>query len=188
MTVKILSVFFLPWSSRCILIVSILAQHVTFQWLLSPLLTGMKGQKKKAFCPCPHSHVNGTLLPTGTTVWWHQFPSDVSVASCCMTLNPNPSHVNNFCIFFKSGRVEMECLQLLINNSEHWLRGCSVGVNNFQPVVPSFLFYKKLNLREDVDKVKQFVVSEWYVVGSKSFRPDQLFKVTEIKQLCYFST
>ena len=27
-----------------------------------------------------------------------------------------------------------------------------------------------------------------YVVGSKCFRPDQLFKVTEIKQLCYFST
>ena len=27
-----------------------------------------------------------------------------------------------------------------------------------------------------------------YVVGSKSFRPDQLLKVTEIKQLCYFST
>ena len=27
-----------------------------------------------------------------------------------------------------------------------------------------------------------------YVVGSKIFRPDQLFKVTEIKQLCYFST
>ena len=27
-----------------------------------------------------------------------------------------------------------------------------------------------------------------YVVGSKSFRPDQLFKVPEIKQLCYFST
>ena len=27
-----------------------------------------------------------------------------------------------------------------------------------------------------------------YVVGSKSFRADQLFKVTEIKQLCYFST
>ena len=27
-----------------------------------------------------------------------------------------------------------------------------------------------------------------YVVGSKSFRPDQLFKVTEINQLCYFST
>ena len=26
-----------------------------------------------------------------------------------------------------------------------------------------------------------------YEVGSKSFRPDQLFKVTEIKQLCYFS-
>ena len=27
-----------------------------------------------------------------------------------------------------------------------------------------------------------------YVVGSKSFRPDQLFKVREIKQFCYFST
>ena len=27
-----------------------------------------------------------------------------------------------------------------------------------------------------------------YVVGSKIFRADQLFKVTEIKQLCYFST
>ena len=27
-----------------------------------------------------------------------------------------------------------------------------------------------------------------YVVGYKSFRPDQLFKVMEIKQLCYFST
>ena len=27
-----------------------------------------------------------------------------------------------------------------------------------------------------------------YLVGSKSFRPDQLSKVTEIKQLCYFST
>ena len=27
-----------------------------------------------------------------------------------------------------------------------------------------------------------------YIVGSKSFRPDQLFKVTEIKQLCYFAT
>ena len=27
-----------------------------------------------------------------------------------------------------------------------------------------------------------------YVVGSKSFRPDQVLKVTEIKQICYFST
>ena len=27
-----------------------------------------------------------------------------------------------------------------------------------------------------------------YAVQSKRFRPDQLFKVTEIKQLCYFST
>ena len=28
--------------------------------------------------------------------------------------------------------------------------------------------------------------ADMYVVGSKSFRPDQLFKVTEIKQLSYF--
>ena len=27
-----------------------------------------------------------------------------------------------------------------------------------------------------------------YVVGSVCFRPDQPFKVTEIKQLCYFSS
>ena len=27
-----------------------------------------------------------------------------------------------------------------------------------------------------------------YAVESKSLRPDQIFKVTEIKQLCYFST
>jgi len=26
-----------------------------------------------------------------------------------------------------------------------------------------------------------------YEGGSKSFQPDQLFKVTEIKQICYFS-
>ena len=32
------------------------------------------------------------------------------------------------------------------------------------------------------------IYQETYVVGSKSFRPNQLFKVTEIKQLCYFST
>ena len=28
------------------------------------------------------------------------------------------------------------------------------------------------------------LIENTYVVGSKSFRPDQLFKVTEIKQLC----
>ena len=37
--------------------------------------------------------------------------------------------------------------------------------------------------------LKRYAVSlDKYVVGSKSFWPDQLFKVTEIKQLCYFST
>ena len=55
----------------------------------------------------------------------------------------------------------MECFQLLINNSEDWRRGCGVGLFAFQPVVLSFLFYKNLNFREDVDEVNQFVVSEW---------------------------
>jgi hypothetical protein len=36
--------------------------------------------------------------------------------------------------------------------------------------------------------VTYVVLRELYMVGSKSFRPDQLFKVTEIKQLSYFST
>ena len=32
------------------------------------------------------------------------------------------------------------------------------------------------------------IACNWNYAGeSKSFRPDQLFKVTEIKQLCYFS-
>ena len=35
---------------------------------------------------------------------------------------------------------------------------------------------------------KRYCLKYYYVVGSKSFRPDQLFKVTEIKQLCYFPT
>ena len=35
---------------------------------------------------------------------------------------------------------------------------------------------------------RKTLTHDMYVVGSKSSRPDQLFKVTEIKQLCYFST
>ena len=38
-----------------------------------------------------------------------------------------------------------------------------------------------------VDTYRRFR-SSCYVVRPKSFRPDQLFKVTQIKQLCYFST
>ena len=33
-----------------------------------------------------------------------------------------------------------------------------------------------------------FTTTASYAVGSKSFWPDQLLKVTEIKQLCCFST
>ena len=32
------------------------------------------------------------------------------------------------------------------------------------------------------------IMTSVYVVESKSFRADRLFKVTEIKQFCYFST
>ena len=34
----------------------------------------------------------------------------------------------------------------------------------------------------------RILVRKIYMVRSKSFRPDQLFRLTEIKQLCYFST
>ena len=41
----------------------------------------------------------------------------------------------------------------------------------------------------DISILFNFATTRWtYVVGSKSFQPDQLFKVTEIKQFCYFST
>ena len=43
------------------------------------------------------------------------------------------------------------------------------------------------NMRETVTPSQRLSNTQSYVVGSKSFRPDQLFKVTEIK-LCYFST
>ena len=37
-------------------------------------------------------------------------------------------------------------------------------------------------------RFKLFTVTLMHVIGSRSFRPDQHFKMTEIKQLCYFST
>ena len=50
--------------------------------------------------------------------------------------------------------------------------------------------HRQFHCFNKVAKNLHFVTdSIWaYVVGSKSFRPDQLFKVTEIKQICYFST
>ena len=47
-----------------------------------------------------------------------------------------------------------------------------------------YLYYKHRSLRFTAIAFS----GTWYVVGPESFRPDQLFKVTEIKQLCYFST
>ena len=57
-----------------------------------------------------------------------------------------------------------------------------------------FSVIQKLNFRSPARPCECLVVEKmtvaqmFYVVGSKSFRPDHLFKVTEIKQLCYFST
>ena len=51
---------------------------------------------------------------------------------------------------------------------------------------PTFLSWQPPNFPEILSSVLWNKLT--YVVGSKSFRPDQLLKVTEIKQLCYFST
>ena len=40
----------------------------------------------------------------------------------------------------------------------------------------------------DISITTLILTEDIHVVGSKSFRADQLFKVTEIKQICYFST
>ena len=59
---------------------------------------------------------------------------------------------------------------------------CSYS-NSAQCVSPQYLQYNTIPI------LKYILMGNYaYVVGSKSFRPDQLFKVTEIKQLCYFST
>ena len=50
-----------------------------------------------------------------------------------------------------------------------------------------FSYFTEISLIRFGEK-KYLQVSLIYVVGSKGFGPDQLFKVTEIKQFCYFST
>ena len=51
-----------------------------------------------------------------------------------------------------------------------------------------FLLLSNTSLENAVFRVRYNLTKGKYLVGSKSFRPDQLFKVTEVKQLCYFST
>ena len=54
---------------------------------------------------------------------------------------------------------------------------------------PYAIFAIRMRRNSVTTEVKLWkILTVKYVVGSKSFRPDQLFKVTEIKQLCYFST
>ena len=49
-------------------------------------------------------------------------------------------------------------------------------------------FHRRWTLHWQVRHIFHRSLKVPYVVGSKSCRPDQLFKVTEIKQFCYFST
>ena len=80
---------------------------------------------------------------------------------------------------------------------------CSKNTNRFTLGQRQFVFCKGRGENTTIsvptcitnaDTVPTNNLQQWspelrtYVVGSKSFRPDQLFKVTEIKQFCYFST
>ena len=64
------------------------------------------------------------------------------------------------------------------------------GFRSSVTVCNSFSTFRKdvISSSSTVEGEGVVLYSRMYVVGSKSFRPDQLFKVTEIKQLCYFST
>ena len=53
--------------------------------------------------------------------------------------------------------------------------------------IVSRLFLKPINFTLQI-KLAKLHGNRMYIVGSKSFRPKQLFKVREIKQVCYFST
>ena len=62
-----------------------------------------------------------------------------------------------------------------------------INITVFELPVCGFPYIKQRG--QNSAKEKPFVHNtKIYVVGSRSFRPDQLFRVTEIKQLCYFST
>ena len=97
-----------------------------------------------------------------------RFPLQNSV---CITLLPLTFPSHSLCL-----------LRFLVSNKERRKQRLTKVVNRTG----------NLQLRIDVTlrRVRLTIVAmeKQYVVGSKSFQPDQLFKVTEIKQLCYFST
>ena len=77
---------------------------------------------------------------------------------------------------YQEGKGQHLCTSVSVTaNGEEWISK-EDSVSEGIPWVYYYLYYL----------VFRICVS--YVVGSKSFRPDQLFKVTEIKQICYFST
>jgi len=51
----------------------------------------------------------------------------------------------------------------------------------------SSIFGTKTSYSDILSKYDILPTYTTYEGGSKSFQPDQLFKVTEIKQLCFFS-
>ena len=74
----------------------------------------------------------------------------------------------------------MLCILTLRFNSQKFLS----SVDLFSGLLRGFV----CNNYQFADEINNTSAKRNYVVGSKSFRTDELFKVTEIKQICYFST
>ena len=67
------------------------------------------------------------------------------------------------------------------------MNDCERSSRDLIPCTMEALYWEKRKISTEIKLIRTKCI--WiYVLGSKSFRPDQLFKVTEIKQLCYFST
>ena len=65
----------------------------------------------------------------------------------------------------------------------------SQHVKKFDKETRKFIIALTIPCLETAGELSQYIfLLSMYALGSKSFRPDQLFKVTEIKKLCYFST
>ena len=67
------------------------------------------------------------------------------------------------------------------------MNDCERSSGDLLPCTMVALYWEKRKISTEIKLIRTKCI--WiYVLGSKSFWPDQLFKVTEIKQLCYFST
>ena len=67
------------------------------------------------------------------------------------------------------------------------MNDCERSSRDLIPCTMVALYWEKRKISTEIKLIRTKCI--WiYVLGSKSFWPDQLFKVTEIKQLCYFST